>query len=87
MQSFIDKYDKKDKRNMQGALNRFKEFLIKKNLQGLTFGKLSTDLMSSFQDYLRGRSIGEGASSYFNRFKKMAKGSIPCKAITDQSSG
>jgi integrase/recombinase XerD len=73
MQSFVDAYKKQDKRNMQGALNRFKDFLIEDKKQGLTFGKLSELIISDFQDYLRQRSIGEGASSYFNRFKKMVK--------------
>jgi integrase/recombinase XerD len=73
MQSFVDNYKKKDKRNMQGALNRFKDFLSEDKKQGLTFGRLSELIISDFQDYLRQRSIGEGASSYFNRFKKMVK--------------
>jgi integrase/recombinase XerD len=73
MQSFIDTYKKKDKRNMQGALNRFKDFLIEDKKQGLTFGRLTELVISDFQDYLRQHSTGEGASSYFNRFKKMVK--------------
>jgi site-specific recombinase XerD len=81
MQTFIDKYDKKDKRNMQGALNRFKDFLIEKKLSGLTFARLTGDLIRTFQDYLRARSIGEGASSYFNRFKKMVKAAYRAKLL------
>jgi len=73
MQSFIDKYKKKDIRNLQGALNRFKEFLIEDKKQGLTFGKLTPIIISDYQDYLREHSKGEGASSYFARFKKMVK--------------
>lgn len=73
MQSFVDGYKKKDKRNMQGALNRFKDFLIQERKQSLTFGHLNELVISNFQDYLRERSTGEGASSYFSRFKKMVK--------------
>jgi len=73
MQSFVDRYIKKDKRNMQGALNRFKDFLTQANLQGLVFGRLNELIISDFQDYLADHSIGEGASSYFARFKKMIK--------------
>lgn len=73
MQAYIDKYNKKDKRNMQGALNRFRDFLIEDKKQGLTFGRLTELIISDFQDYLRQHSTGEGASSYFNRFKKMVK--------------
>lgn len=73
MQSYIDGYKKKDKRNMQGALNRFTNFLVEDKKEGLTFGRLNELLISDFQDYLRVHSTGEGASSYFNRFKKMVK--------------
>lgn len=73
MQKYIDKYKKKDKRNMQGALNRFKAFLIEEKKNGLTFGQITETVVSDFQDYLKERSEGEGAASYFNRFKKMMK--------------
>jgi site-specific recombinase XerD len=73
MQSFIDGYEKKDKRNMQGALNRFTDFLIEKKKQGLLFSELTDVIITDFQDYLFARSVGEGGSSYFSRFKKMMK--------------
>lgn len=73
MQSFIDAYKKKDKRNLQGALNRFTDFLALDKKEGLTFGRLGETLITDFQEYLRERSTGEGAASYFNRFKKMVK--------------
>lgn len=73
MQSYITKYDKKDVRNMQGALNRFKDFLDNEKLTRLTFGRINEVIVSDFQDYLIKNSIGEGASSYFARFKKMMK--------------
>src|SRR5919202_4558659 len=38
MQSYVDSYKKKDKRNMQGALNRFKDFLVEDKKAGLAFG-------------------------------------------------
>jgi site-specific recombinase XerD len=58
---------------MQGVLNRFKNFLIEDKKQGLTFGRLTELVISDFQDYLNQRSKGEGAASYFMRFKKMVK--------------
>lgn len=73
MQAFIDSYKKKDKRNLQGALNRFVRFLEEEKKEGITFGRLSETMIAGFQDYLREHSRGEGASSYFNRFKKMIK--------------
>jgi integrase/recombinase XerD len=73
MQSYIDVYTKKDKRNMQGALNRFNAFLLETKTTTLTFGNLSALLIEDFIDYLESNSTGEGASSYYNRFKKMVK--------------
>jgi integrase len=81
MQAYVDNYKKKDKRNLQGALNRFKHFLEEEKKEGLTFGRLGELLISEFQDYLREYSRGEGASSYFNRFKKMVKQAYRGKLI------
>ncbi len=41
MQNYVDSYTKKDKRNMQGALNRFAAFLTEDKKAGLTFGSLN----------------------------------------------
>lgn len=73
MQSYIDKYKKKDKRNLQGALNRFKDFMKEEKIEGLTFGRINETIISSYQDYLKVHNKGEGPASYFNRFKKMMK--------------
>ena len=73
MQSYVDGYTKKDKRNMQGALNRFKEYLVENKKQGLVFGSLSPLHIEDFIDFLESNSSGEGANSYFSRFKKMVK--------------
>jgi integrase/recombinase XerD len=81
MQSYVDAYKKQDKRNMQGALNRFEKFLIEDKKVGLTFGKLNEVIIADFQDYLCSHSIGEGASSYFSRFKKMVKQAYTRKLI------
>ena len=67
MQSYIDSYKKKDKRNMQGALNRFNTFLNEKGKALLTFGNINSLLIEDFIDYLEDKSTGEGASSYYNR--------------------
>jgi len=81
MQLFVDDYRKRDKRNMQGVLNRFKDFLLTKKLQGLTFGRLSETLIEDFRDFLKDGCKGEGAASYFSRFKKMIKQAVRKKLI------
>jgi len=73
MQSFVDGYTKKDKRNMQGSLNKFSDFLIQDKKVGLTFGNINSLLIEDFIQYLESISTGEGASSYYSRFKKMIK--------------
>ncbi|MBC7914055.1 MAG: site-specific integrase [Pyrinomonadaceae bacterium] len=73
MQSYVDSYTKKDKANMQGVLNRFVSFLTDQGLTGLTFGNLTGLIIEDFVDYLQARSQGEGARSYYARFKKMLK--------------
>ena len=73
MQSYVDGYKKKDVRNMQGALNKFKIFLNSENKAELAFGNLTPLLIEDFIEYLDSISTGEGAQSYYSRFKKMVK--------------
>jgi integrase len=73
MQSYIDSYLKKDKRTLQGVLNRFITFLEQQKKAGLTFGSINALLIEDFIEYLQSTSKGEGAKSYYNRFKKMLK--------------
>jgi integrase/recombinase XerD len=73
MQSYIDNYTKKDVRTLQSVLNRFNDFLKDIKKTGLTFGSINPLIIEDFIDYLQDRSTGEGASSYYKRFKKMLK--------------
>lgn len=82
MQAYIDKYKKKDKRNLQGALNRFTDFLEEENKNGLIFDQITETIISDYQDYLKVHNKGEGPASYFNRFKKMMKQAKRDKLIT-----
>lgn len=83
MQSYVDGYTKKDKRNMQGALNRFIAFLTEDKKKGLTFGNLNALLIEDFIEFLEANSTGEGALSYYNRFKKMIKQAYRKKLMKD----
>jgi integrase/recombinase XerD len=71
MESYIREYNKSDIRNIIGAKNRFQTFLERKKLTRLTFGNLKPLLIEEFIDYLESKSIGEGAKSYYGRFRKM----------------
>ncbi len=73
MQSYVNSYTKKDKRSMQSVLNKFSKFLIEIRKPHLTFSELQPLMIEDFVEYLEKDSIGEGARSYFNRFKKMIR--------------
>ena len=78
-QSYIDGYTKKDLRMMQIAFSRFKDFLKEQyplyecNIKPEFITK---DMMVLFVDYLQSRSVGEGAKSIYQRFKKVIRYAI-----------
>ena len=73
MQNYVDNYKKKDIRMMQAATDRFANFLKEEKKEGLTFMNLTPLLIEDFMEYLDHKSYGEGAMSYYKRFKKMIK--------------
>ena len=84
-QAYIDTYTKKDVRNMQIALNRFKDFLSEKPpiyASHIRPEQLSKDMMAAFVEYLQTRSVGEGAKSIYQRFKKFIRHAIDHNLIT-----
>jgi len=91
-QNYIDNYTKKDIRMLNGALQRFKDFLkaeypIYQN--SINPVQLSKDMITDFVAYLESKSKGEGARGYYQRFKKVIKFAIehdvmiknPCTGI------
>ena len=93
-QAYIDKYTKKDIRMMIIALNRLKDFLkdtqeYTKYLKGIKPEQMNKDMMVAFTEYLQSRSVGEGAKSIYQRFKKVIHYAIehdvmakdPCKGV------
>lgn len=94
-QTYIDNYTKKDKRNVQLALRRFKDFLkdtpeYRKFAQRITPQQINRDMIIDFTEYLQSRSVGEGAHTLFARFKKVVAYACehdifiknPCNKIT-----
>ena len=91
-QAYIDSYTKKDLRMIKIALNRFKDFL-KEQYPLYEFGikpdLITKDMMEHFVEYLQSRSVGEGAKSIYQRFKKVVRYAIdhevmlkdPCKDV------
>ncbi len=92
-QNYINNYTKKDIRMMQMSLNRFKDFLKEDYPQYSDCIKppqITKEMMLSFVEYLQGKSVGEGARSIFQRFKKVINYAVeqdiilknPCIGIT-----
>lgn len=79
-QTYNESYTKKDYGIMCGALKRFKDFIKfkykNKYDKGIKFSQLNKDMMQAFVEYLQSRSKGEGAHTYYQRFKKVIKHAI-----------
>ncbi|KAA6327040.1 Tyrosine recombinase XerD [termite gut metagenome] len=78
-QAYIESYTKKDLRMMQIALSRFKDFLREKYPVyefSIRAEHLNKEMMAEFVEYLQNRSVGEGAKSIYQRFKKVIKHAI-----------
>ena len=82
-----------DRLVLVGALNNFKDFLGKKYPQFSTWieaKNLDKDMMQKFVDYLVDHHKGQGAETYYKRFKRMINYAVehdvieksPCKGIT-----
>lgn len=94
-QTYIDEYQKKDKRMVQLAYNRFSDFLNDTpKYQSLSMWirpeNLTKEMMLEFVDYLKSRSRGEGAHTIYARWKKFIKTCVerdimmknPCDGIS-----
>lgn len=86
-QSYIDNYTKKDLRMVKIAFNRFKDFLrdtpeyaIYQN--GIKITTIDKDMVVAYTEYLESRSVGEGAKSIYQRFKKVIKYAVEHDVIT-----
>lgn len=77
-QSYIDRYNKKDKRMVILSFKRFKDFLNDTPEYNIFSNKIkpqqiNKDMIEAFTEYLQSRSVGEGAKSIYKRFKKVIK--------------
>jgi len=73
-QIYNDNYTKKDIRMMKGALQRFKDFLKEEYpiyQNQIKPEQINKDMITSFVEYLESKSKGEGASNYYQHFKRV----------------
>lgn len=79
-QSYIDAYTKKDIRMIKSSISRFKSFLIEKRphikTNTLKLAQIDRFLLEGYVDYLQEHSTGEGAHTYFQRFKKVLRHAV-----------
>ena len=77
-QEYLDTYTKKDVRMIQIALQRFKDFLQETSEYNrykaeIRPEQITSEMVEAFTEYLQTRSVGEGAKSIYQRFKKVYK--------------
>ena len=77
-QEYLDAYTKKDVRMIQIALQRFKDFLQETSEYNrykaeIRPEQITSEMVEAFTEYLQTRSVGEGAKSIYQRFKKVYK--------------
>jgi integrase/recombinase XerD len=81
-ENYIANYTKKDKRNIEGVYNKFLEFAKEQKIVVGTLKQLTESIVQDFADYLKDKCKGEGANSYFARFKKVLNRAVKDKIIT-----
>lgn len=75
---YLNAYTKKDVRMIQIAFQRFKDFLhdtpeYNRYERKITPVQITNNMVEAFTEYLKARSVGEGAKSIYQRFKKVYK--------------
>ena len=91
-QAYIDNYSKKDVRMIKIARGRFYDFIKAYYVitpEQLMPEAISHEMLKKFAEYLQTRSVGEGAKSILQRFKKVVRNCVekgyikndPCKGV------
>lgn len=86
-QNYIDNYTKKDLSMLKGVFQRFKDFLkdtpeYNRFANDLKPENINKDMIVTFTEYLQSRGKGEGAKSYYARFKKVINYAVEHDIIT-----
>lgn len=73
MKGYAKKYTKADIKVINGVIGRFETFLSENKLSSLLMGELNNSIVKQFKEQLEKTCVGEGARSYYNRFKKIVR--------------
>jgi len=79
-QSYTNLYTKKDIRMITGSIQRFKDYYAEKypklKISALKLSEIDKQMIIGYVEYLENHSKGEGAQSYFKRFKKVLTNAV-----------
>jgi len=70
-ETYLSRYNKKDKRVLQACLAKFKSFLAEEGIKSLNTKQLTEGIASDFKEYLESNLKGETPANYFKKFKKV----------------
>lgn len=80
--NFIDGYKKRDKRVIEAAFNKFKEYLKEAEIKSLSVKQLDESIVHEFKNYLTENLKGESPANYFKKFKLVIKQAVRQKIMT-----
>lgn len=83
-ESYLSKYNKKDKRVMEACYHKFKAFVIDEQIKELTTKKVSASVITDFKEYLEQHLNGETPANYFKKFKKVLSNGVKDKILTSE---
>ncbi len=83
---FVSRYQKSDLRNIIGVFRIFEAILDQHGLTHLKMSELEEYHVVLLKEHLIKNHKGEGAASYFARFKKVIKAAVREKVISDDPS-
>ena len=73
MKAYAKTYKKADIRVIEGVIAKFSTFLTEKKIYGLLMKEFTESIALQFRDKLKKECKGEGAKSYYSRFRKIVK--------------
>jgi integrase/recombinase XerD len=82
MKAYAKSYSKADIRVIEGVVKKFSTFLTDQKLSGLLMKDFTESVALQFRDKLKKDCQGEGARSYYSRFRKIVKQAYRDKLLT-----
>ena len=85
-QNYLNTYTKKDSAMIKGAIEDFRQFIVEDSPgikpETLKFSQIDRLMVVHFIDFLQDNHKGEGANSYYSRFKKILNHAVARNVIS-----